>query len=514
MNENIKQTPYKEDYLNKINELQTTIMELEYNLSREKEDYLNKINELQTTIMELEYNLCIEKEEKHKEIENNTKTFYNTQRENENIIEKLRNNAKKSCLVINDLTQQKNNYIELYKQESDKKKIIESKLQEFTLRYEEANERIQIYKLEYMNENQRLQEELKIIKESLNNEIYQNNTKENLISELYNRVNCIKDKENTEEELQNKLKILDKQLEVSEKQRKELQVALEKYEYIFLFPKDCENCLKLNKNIDELSNELINLKKELEENKIIQIMLIDLKEHQLFQDNENKNLLQDIQVKNDKIKELTENLQKYEGIIEKLNIENKEIAEECSELKHRILNLTKNNEILEREITDIKCKNITARKLEKIRLDDIDFSLENYLSEQRIENLFVKLAHGVYLYGTKQVNISLRNDNRLICRIGGGYMPIDQFLKLNQNTEIEEMSKYVKKQSLFLSQGASPIRGKRSLSNTPENNSKKSSPKENKAYANFENKIIDKLKLLYPLREKNFTPISRKNKHK
>ena len=115
---------------------------------------------------------------------------------------------------------------------------------------------------------------------------------------------------------------------------------------------------------------------------------------------------------------------------ENLLIENKEITQNCSELKQRILKLTKNIEILEKDLTELKCRNMSAKKLKKIRLDEVDFLLENYLSEQKIENLFVKMAHGVYLYGTKKVSITICNDNTLICRIGGGYLPIDQFLKL------------------------------------------------------------------------------------
>ena len=145
------------------------------------------------------------------------------------------------------------------------------------------------------------------------------------------------------------------------------------------------------------------------------------------------------------------------------------------------------------------------------KLDEIDHQLEQYLFQQGIENLFVKMAHGVYLYGTKRVNISLKKDNRLICRTGGGYTPIDQFLKLYQNTEVEEISKYVKKQSLFLSQGSSPIRShKRAISITPE--SRKTSPKENKTDRNLEKKILDKLTVVYPLKERNFTPMSRNSK--
>jgi hypothetical protein len=275
----------------------------------------------------------------------------------------------------------------------------------------------------------------------------------------------------------------------------------------------CEKCEVKSLEIEKIQKKLFELKSQLSTFKAQNGFIQYLQEHSFMQDSEISRLQEEMVEKNCETLKILEKLESSELKSEHLSFENKEIVAECSELKQRVLTLTRTIEVLEREFTNLKCKNITTRKLEKIKLDEIDFQLEQYLFEQGIENLFVKMAHGVYIYGTKRVNISLKKDNRLICRTGGGYTPIDQFLKLYQNTEVEEISRYVKKQSLFLSQGSSPIRThKRAASITPENHSSKGSPKENKTGSNLEKKILDKLTVVYPLKDRNYTPVSRISK--
>ena len=480
-----------------------------------REELVNKINELQTTVMELEYTLGIEREEKLREIENTSKI-------NGQIIELLKGKNSNLMKIIEELHQEKEKLLQDYVTEIEKNKSLENKLNITLETYDETVQSIQKDESELIEENCLIQEELKHTQELLNIKNSQNEVMDSMINQLLAKFETLQDNENNNQVLENRLEAVIRQLDSSEKQRcllqdivKTIKEEAEKQQNLFQETVDRYKSEILNltsaKNTEImcLEDDINRLKVTVNSN---HNLITEIRERGHFQDNEIQCLGVELQVKNTSICDLTKNLQEKSNLFIEALKEKNEAIQECSELKQRILQLSKNNDILEREFTELKCKSITARKLEKIRIDEIDISLETYLSDQGIENLFVKLAHGVYLYGTKRVNISIKHDNRLICRIGGGYSPIDQFLKLYQNTEIEEMSKYVKKQSLFLSQGSSPIRGphKRAASNTPENSSSMLSTKETTTDKNFENKIIDKLKMLYPLRERNFTPLSRR----
>jgi hypothetical protein len=63
------------------------------------------------------------------------------------------------------------------------------------------------------------------------------------------------------------------------------------------------------------------------------------------------------------------------------------------------------------------------------RKDSIDRSLEEYHSGQGIKNNFVKLGRGLYEFGNRKVNVSMKNGT-IICRVGGGYVQIDDFLSI------------------------------------------------------------------------------------
>jgi hypothetical protein len=63
------------------------------------------------------------------------------------------------------------------------------------------------------------------------------------------------------------------------------------------------------------------------------------------------------------------------------------------------------------------------------RKDSIDRSLEEYHAGQGIKNNFVKLGRGLYEFGSRKVNVSMKNGT-LVCRVGGGYVQIDDFLSI------------------------------------------------------------------------------------
>ena len=476
-------------------------------------ELLNKIRELNTTVLELETKLGIEKETKDKEINSKTQMLHELQMGSEITLEQYKIKFQNSFRIIQELTKQKENFIRLCEQEQQKVKVFTEQLKVNQDKYEAMCESLQKNSLAYIEENSELHRDLEKLKKQLDQESFQNSLKDSKISELMAGVKYFKDLSEDENETKKRIRIMNDQISELKEQNKILLKRVEDECVCVKDHGDCEKCLKYSEENSFLKSRNEDLSKALAKFKEQSGFIEYLREHSFFQDSEIHSLKNEIVEKNCEIAQLSQKLEDKNVETEVISSENKEIIQECAELKKRIIALTKTVDVLEREITNIKCKNITERKIEKIKLDKIDFALEQYLCEQGIENLFVKMAHGVYLYGTKRVNIFIKNDNRLICRTGGGYTPIDQFLKFYQNTKIEEISRYVKKQSLFLSQGSSPIRSshKRASSITPDLGSQKVSPKENQT-ERFEKKILDKLSVVYPLRDRNYTPLSRASK--
>ena len=469
-------------------------------------DLINKIRELSTTVLELECKLGIEKEEKNKEISHKSQMLHELQIGSELTLEQLKIKLQSSFRAIQELSKQKENLIKLCEQEHLKVENLVTRLEESSQYSEKVCQGMASGSFKYIEENSQLQREISELRIQMDQVKLENTLKDRRIKELEMKTDIGKNEQgfsNSErfESLNSRLGEAQKQIKIL----MELDV-LDKESI-----KECDICKLKQMEIERCNDSIKELKIQLSNFKDQSGFIQYLQEHSFTQDSEISRLQEDIIEKSCLISTLSQELSQEKSSKYVLQDENKEIVQECSELKQRILSLTRTTEILEREFTNLKCKNISARKVEKVKLDEIDHQLEQYLFQQGIENLFVKMAHGVYLYGTKRVNISLKKDNRLICRTGGGYTPIDQFLKLYQNTEVEEISKYVKKQSLFLSQGSSPIRShKRAISITPE--SRKTSPKENKTDRNLEKKILDKLTVVYPLKERNFTPMSRNSK--
>jgi hypothetical protein len=476
--------------------------------SHNTSDLLNQIRELSTTVLELECKLGKEKEDNSKELNQKTRLLHELQVGSELTLEQLKIKLSNSFRIIQELNKQKVELMRLCQTEQKKVEMLDFKLAETLKQQEVVLEGVKRKALECFEENAALKRELAGVNQKVNQLNFEISLKDVRIKEITSRFDCSKGFEAAEYET--RIKILNEGLAEAQKQNKiliELTDSSEKQE-IF-----CEKCEVKSLEIEKIQKKLFELKSQLSTFKAQNGFIQYLQEHSFMQDSEISRLQEEMVEKNCETLKILEKLESSELKSEHLSFENKEIVAECSELKQRVLTLTRTIEVLEREFTNLKCKNITTRKLEKIKLDEIDFQLEQYLFEQGIENLFVKMAHGVYIYGTKRVNISLKKDNRLICRTGGGYTPIDQFLKLYQNTEVEEISRYVKKQSLFLSQGSSPIRThKRAASITPENHSSKGSPKENKTGSNLEKKILDKLTVVYPLKDRNYTPVSRISK--
>lgn len=158
--------------------------------------------------------------------------------------------------------------------------------------------------------------------------------------------------------------------------------------------------------------------------------------------------------KNFQFKDPGQDYTNFNSKLEELENENKKLMQELRTLEEQ-------KEKLEKEMDEYKCKVMQSVRLERNHIDDTDLALEKYFIGQGLDNLFVKISTGLYVFGTKKVNISLKNE-KIICRVAGCYYFIEEFLKLDQ----------MEKKNLTVS---SPVSNKREAFTFPGKHNKTSS---------------------------------------
>jgi hypothetical protein len=74
-----------------------------------------------------------------------------------------------------------------------------------------------------------------------------------------------------------------------------------------------------------------------------------------------------------------------------------------------------------------------------IKEDTVDYALSDFINqrEKPLEVPFCREQSGVYLFGTKRVFIKVEN-GKIIIRVGGGFMQIDEFVELYTPLELEK----------------------------------------------------------------------------
>ena len=104
---------------------------------------------------------------------------------------------------------------------------------------------------------------------------------------------------------------------------------------------------------------------------------------------------------------------------------------QISDQEHKIKDLEVKNGKLATELFQLKSKTVQELKLERLKVDNLDLLIEKFCCENGFENLFIKVFSGLYLFRSKQVNISYEK-NEILCRFGGFTTNITNFLK-NEN---------------------------------------------------------------------------------
>ena len=119
------------------------------------------------------------------------------------------------------------------------------------------------------------------------------------------------------------------------------------------------------------------------------------------------------------IKDLEQQVQTLEGSLSNAFEDIKRLHLELEDLK-------KANEEPVEEVIDLP----PARKD-----DEVDQKLREIMIKTKVPIKFIRVGEGLYIFGSKRVHVKILN-GKLVIRIGGGYMYVEEFIKLYAHQEL------------------------------------------------------------------------------
>ena len=131
--------------------------------------------------------------------------------------------------------------------------------------------------------------------------------------------------------------------------------------------------------------------------------------------------------------------QEKEKLIERLNELSQAVAQKIDDIEELELLLRDKDkiiEIMERRIRDKAQKPIFNMP----KGDLLDQMLSHYINQANCLVPIKKLGNGFYLFGTRKIYAKILN-GKLVIRVGGGFMIIEEFIATYQDAELLKMSK-------------------------------------------------------------------------
>ena len=194
--------------------------------------------------------------------------------------------------------------------------------------------------------------------------------------------------------------------------------------------KDRENQV-LKKDLEKANSEIVSLEQHLcvteDMNSIIDQLTKQTQEHEKM----NSRLTSHIEALKETIEEQAEHISSQGERINDLELQKAEREEQLMSLENIIDELRKDREIYK-----------------PIKDDPIDIALSDYVNTRpaglRVQ--FDREDHGIYNFGTKKIFVKLEQ-GRLLIRVGGGYMQVEDFVKLYSPVELERFSIQKKEQA-------------------------------------------------------------------
>lgn len=157
----------------------------------------------------------------------------------------------------------------------------------------------------------------------------------------------------------------------------------------------------------------------------------------------------ELQIK--QIKDLNRHIARYEKDIERLTNDKELLIERLNDLSIAVAARIDRIEELEALIRekDRIIDMMNRKSKEKVkstpaytapRGDAIDDMIGHYLQQANCPVPIRKLGNGFYLFGTKKIYAKILN-GKLVIRVGGGYMVIEEFIATYADTEMAKIAK-------------------------------------------------------------------------
>ena len=138
---------------------------------------------------------------------------------------------------------------------------------------------------------------------------------------------------------------------------------------------------------------------------------------------------------------LHKELKKASSYIKKLEERVLEANNQSLDLLKRVRDLELENDTLRNYIVDLKAR---VAVYVPVKDDTVDMKvaefINNYPDRNRLKIMFMRETQGVYTFGTKRVNVRIEK-GRILIRVGGGYLNIDEFLDQFTPTELEKLER-------------------------------------------------------------------------
>lgn len=129
---------------------------------------------------------------------------------------------------------------------------------------------------------------------------------------------------------------------------------------------------------------------------------------------------------------------KIEELIELINQINAEIDELNRILKERMQRINQLQKALGQS---------TKSKFSAVKGDSVDEMLAQFLSIANCRVPVIRLGGGFYLFGTRKIYAKIMN-GKLVVRVGGGYMVIDEFVATYEEPELNKLYKLCEKEGV------------------------------------------------------------------
>ena len=153
---------------------------------------------------------------------------------------------------------------------------------------------------------------------------------------------------------------------------------------------------------------------------------------------------------NAQISDLTGHIERYDSDIERLTQDKNLLVDRLNDLSQRVAQRIDEIERLEQlvgdkdkiiEIMNQKIKDKQDRPIFQVPKGDmLDQMLNHYINLANCPVPIRKLGNGFYLFGTKKIFAKILN-GKLVIRVGGGFMVIEEFIATYADAEMNKISK-------------------------------------------------------------------------